>query len=52
MRDLADKAGVALGTVSRAENGYELWADTLGRIADGLGCDVADLMPSEEQVAK
>lgn len=44
---LAVRSGVALGTVSRAESGYEVRPDTLHRIARGLGCEVTDLMPPE-----
>lgn len=52
MRGLADRAGVALGTISRAENGHELWAGTLGRIAKGLGCAVVDLMHPDAEGAE
>lgn len=45
---LAAKAGVHKSTVYRIEEGLiAAQAPTLQRIADALGCEIADLMPPE-----
>ena len=52
MRGLAQLAGVSPGTISNAEAGREIWADTLHRIARGLNCHVTDLMAPEGETSK
>lgn len=47
MQELANRAGVAIGTISRAESGHDVWPETLHRIAGGLGCAVTELMAPE-----
>lgn len=43
---LAKKAGVSKSTVYRIEEGLvPAQAPTLRRLADALGCEIADLMP-------
>jgi transcriptional regulator with XRE-family HTH domain len=44
---LAEKAGVSRSTVYRVENGLSpATAVTLRKLADALGCEIADLMPA------
>ena len=44
---LAEKTGVAVGTISRAENGGGVRVDTIQRLAEGLGCEIEDLLADE-----
>ena len=37
-------SGIAKGTLSRAVNGEDLKPDTIGRIAQALGVDVAEII--------
>lgn len=41
--ELAEKTGVAVGTINRAENGGGVQVGTIHRLAKGLGCEVSDL---------
>lgn len=41
---LSRKAGLGRGTVSKLENGRGTRPETLGKIADALGCKLADLL--------
>lgn len=45
---LAKRAGVAKGTVLRADHGEDVQLGSLRRIAEGLGVEVVDLMREEE----
>jgi transcriptional regulator with XRE-family HTH domain len=46
MPQLAERAGVGLGTVSRAEMaGKAVNVVTLRRLAEGLNCEISELMP-------
>ena len=48
VRDLAEKAQVAVGTVSSLERGmYSAEAATLAKLAAALGCKITDIMPDE-----
>jgi transcriptional regulator with XRE-family HTH domain len=50
---LAAKANVNKSTVYRAENGLcPAEAETLRRLAEALGCEIADLMPPEPAEAR
>jgi transcriptional regulator with XRE-family HTH domain len=42
-QELADKAGVALATVTRIETGYAARIDTIRKLAKALGCHPRDL---------
>ena len=42
--ELADAAGVAIGTVSRIERGHPCTLEILQRLAAALGCAVGDLL--------
>lgn len=39
-REVADRAGVDYGNLSRYESGENLWVETLGKILLALGCDL------------
>lgn len=51
MPELAERAGVGLGTVSRAESGLNVRVPTLRAIAAALNCEISDLMPAETEPA-
>lgn len=45
---LAERAGLCKATISALERGQRRGSlETLGLIADVLGCDITDLMPDE-----
>ena len=44
LRELARKCGVAPSSVFNAEHGIAMTMRTVQRVAEGLGCTVADLM--------
>lgn len=51
-QSLADRAGVTKSTVYEAETGRRTpMLDSLGKIADALGVEVADLLPSRREGA-
>lgn len=48
LRDLGEKAGVGIATISDLENGYySAEPATLAALARALDCAIADLMPPE-----
>ncbi len=52
LREAADKARISYGYLSDLENGYKSASpDTLGKLADALGCDIEDIMPRESAAA-
>jgi DNA-binding Xre family transcriptional regulator len=46
-RDLAAKAGISEGTMYRMMNGAVFNSDTLGKLAEALGCHPVDLIEGE-----
>ena len=46
-RELAKKADVGEATIYRILNGAAFTSDTLGKIAEALGCNPVDLISSE-----
>ena len=48
-RELAEKAGVSVGTVARVEQGYPASLITAQRLADALGTTVEQLQEKEPQ---
>ena len=46
---LAERAGLAVGTISNAENGRDVRVTSLRAIAGALDCEIADLMPAETE---
>lgn len=50
--ELAEKAGISTSKMSRIENGrFSAKPDVMVRLAEVLGCEVADLMPDESRAA-
>lgn len=47
-KDLAERAGVSVNTVSRIVNGGSTKLPTLRALCDALGVDVADIIEKEE----
>ncbi|GIV73500.1 MAG: hypothetical protein KatS3mg049_2056 [Caldilinea sp.] len=47
LRDLADASGVGEATVYRMVNGAPFRSETLGKVAEALGCHPVDLIVGE-----
>lgn len=52
MPQLAERAGVALGTVSHAESGQNVSIKTLHLLAQALECEVTELLPAEPETSR